>query len=46
MFFREPEKEVLPALEELGIAFAPFSPLGKGILTGRFTSDSKLDTGD
>ena len=46
MFFREPEKEVLPALEELGIAFVPFSPLGKGILTGRFTSDSKLDTGD
>ena len=46
MFFREPEKEVLPALEELGIAFVPFSPLGKGILTGRFTSDSKLDAAD
>ena len=46
MFFREPEREVLPALEELGIAFVPFSPLGKGILTGRFTADSKLDATD
>ena len=46
MFYREPEKEVLPALEELGIAFVPFSPLGKGILTGRFTADSKLDAAD
>ena len=36
----------MPALEELGIAFVPFSPLGKGILTGRFTADSKLDAAD
>ncbi|MEQ1474470.1 MAG: aldo/keto reductase, partial [Candidatus Acidiferrum sp.] len=34
LWFREPEKEVLPALEELGIGFVPFSPLGKGFLTG------------
>lgn len=46
MFFREPEKEVLPLLEELGIAFVPFPPLGKGSLTGRFTSDSKLENND
>lgn len=46
MFFREPEKEILPVLEELGIAFVPFSPLGKGILTGRFTKDSKLSEKD
>lgn len=46
MFYRQPEKEVLPALEEMGIAFVPFSPLGKGILTGRFTKDSRLENTD
>jgi aryl-alcohol dehydrogenase-like predicted oxidoreductase len=35
LFFREPEKEVMPTLEELGIGFVPFSPLGKGFLTGK-----------
>ena len=35
LWYREPEKEVLPTLEELGIGFVPFSPLGKGFLTGR-----------
>lgn len=39
MWWREPEKEVLPALEELGIGFVPFSPLGRGFLTGALTSD-------
>ena len=34
LWWREPEKEVLPTLEELGIGFVPFSPLGKGFLTG------------
>lgn len=46
MFFREPEKEVLPALEELGIGFVPFSPLGKGILTGAFKRDTQLSSAD
>jgi aryl-alcohol dehydrogenase-like predicted oxidoreductase len=35
LWYREPEKEILPTLEELGIGFVPFSPLGKGFLTGR-----------
>src|SRR5690606_7183478 len=34
MFYRKPEKEIIPLLEELGIGFVPFSPLGKGFLTG------------
>lgn len=34
MWWREPEQEILPLLEELGIGFVPFSPLGKGFLTG------------
>lgn len=46
MFYREPENEIIPVLEELGIGFVPFSPLGKGILTGQFTRDSKLDATD
>lgn len=46
MFFRDPEKEVIPALEELGIGFVPFSPLGKGILTGRFSRSSRLEAAD
>ena len=37
LWWREPEKEILPALEELGIGFVPFSPLGKGFLTGKIS---------
>lgn len=46
MWWREPEKELLPALEELGIGFVPFSPLGKGFLTGRFDKNTKFGEGD
>jgi aryl-alcohol dehydrogenase-like predicted oxidoreductase len=46
LFWREPEKEVVPALEELGIGFVPFSPLGKGFLTGKINEDTKFDKGD
>ncbi len=46
IFFREPEQKILPVLEELGIGFVPFSPLGKGILTGAFKRDTKLDKND
>ena len=46
MFFREPEKEIIPTLEELGIGFVPFSPLGKGFLTGAITKDTKFDNDD
>jgi len=46
LWFREPENEVLPTLEELGIGFVPFSPLGKGFLTGKINEETKFDTGD
>jgi len=46
MFFRDAEREVLPVLEELGIGFVPFSPLGKGILTGSFGRNQKLEEND
>ena len=46
LWWREPEKEVLPALEELGIGFVPFSPLGKGFLTGKIDENTKFDSGD
>jgi len=46
MFFREAEKEVIPVLEELGIGFVPFSPLGKGFLAGAITKDTKFEKGD
>lgn len=46
LWYREPEKELLPALEELGIGFVPFSPLGKGILTGRFNRNSRFGADD
>lgn len=46
MWYREPEKELLPTLEELGIGFVPFSPLGKGVLTGRFNKDSRFGSDD
>ena len=40
MFWREPESEILPLLEELGIGFVPFAPLGKGFLTGKLSADT------
>ena len=43
---REPEAEVLPTLEELGIGFVPFSPLGKGFLTGKIDENTKFDSTD
>lgn len=46
MFFREPEKSVIPVIQELGIGFVPFSPLGKGILTGSFNRDTRLEKTD
>lgn len=46
LFWRQPENEIIPVLEELGIGFVPFSPLGKGFLTGRFNPETKFDTTD
>ncbi len=46
LWTRDVEAEVLPALEELGIGFVPYSPLGRGFLSGRFTSPDELDEGD
>src|SRR5260370_305382 len=46
LWFREPEKEVIPTLEELGIGFVPFSPLGKGFLTGKISEDTQFDKSD
>jgi len=46
LWSREPEAEVIPALEELGIGFVPFSPLGRGFLTGKITEDTKFDSTD
>ena len=46
LWWREPEVEVIPTLEELGIGFVPFSPLGKGFLTGKITEDTKFDKSD
>jgi aryl-alcohol dehydrogenase-like predicted oxidoreductase len=46
LWWREPEKEVLPTLEELGIGFVPFSPLGKGFLTGAISENTKFDSND
>ncbi|HEX2663862.1 MAG TPA: aldo/keto reductase [Candidatus Acidoferrum sp.] len=46
LWWREPEAEVLPTLEELGIGFVPFSPLGKGFLTGKINEDTKFDKSD
>ena len=44
LWWREPEVEILPVLEELGIGFVPFSPLGKGFLTGQIKADTKFDS--
>lgn len=46
MWYRKPEAELLPTLEELGVGFVPFSPLGKAMLTGRFSRDTKFDQTD
>ena len=45
LFWREPEEAILPALEELGIGFVPFSPLGRGFLTGQVTASHHLRRG-
>jgi len=46
IWWREPEKEIIPTLEELGIGFVPFSPLGKGFLTGAINAETKFDETD
>ena len=46
LFWREPEVEIMPMLEELGIGFVPFSPLGKGFLTGKIDENTKFDATD
>ena len=46
LWWREPEAEILPALEELGIGFVPFSPLGKGFLTGSISQDTQFERSD
>lgn len=46
LFYREPEKEIIPLLEEFGIGFVPFSPLGKGFLTGAISESTQFDPND
>lgn len=46
LWWREPEAEILPKLEELGIGFVPFSPLGRGFLTGKINEETKFDQND
>jgi aryl-alcohol dehydrogenase-like predicted oxidoreductase len=46
LWWREPEKEIFPALEELGIGFVPFSPLGRGFLTGKMDATTKFEDSD
>ena len=46
LWWREPEDEIIPALEELGIGFVPFSPLGKGFLTGKMNENTTFDSKD
>jgi aryl-alcohol dehydrogenase-like predicted oxidoreductase len=46
LWWREPEAEVIPTLEELGIGFVPFSPLGKGFLTGKISEETQFDKND
>lgn len=46
LFFREPENDIIPTLEELGIGFVPFSPLGKGFLTGAINAQTQFDKDD
>ena len=46
LWWREPEDEIIPTLEELGIGFVPFSPLGAGFLTGQIDANTKFDSSD
>lgn len=46
LWWRKPEAEIIPTLEELGIGFVPYSPLGKGFLTGKMNENTKLGSGD
>jgi aryl-alcohol dehydrogenase-like predicted oxidoreductase len=46
LWWKEPEKEIIPTLEELGIGFVPFSPLGRGFLTGAISKDTQFDKND
>src|SRR5437763_2568834 len=46
LWWREPEAEVIPTLQELGIGFVPFSPLGRGFLTGQISEDTRFDKND
>src|SRR5882724_2229586 len=46
LWWRQPEREVLPTLEELGIGFVPFSPLGRGFLTGKISENTTFDSSD
>jgi aryl-alcohol dehydrogenase-like predicted oxidoreductase len=46
LWWRRPEEEILPTLEELGIGFVPFSPLGRGFLTGAISANTTFDSGD
>ena len=46
LWWREPEAEIIPTLQELGIGLVPFSPLGKGFLTGKISEDTKFDKSD
>src|SRR5207249_6043133 len=46
LWWREPEAEVFPTLEELGIGFVPYSPLGRGFLTGKMNEDTTFDSSD
>jgi aryl-alcohol dehydrogenase-like predicted oxidoreductase len=46
LWWRQPEEELLPTLEELGVGFVPFSPLGKGFLTGKIDENTKFDSSD
>src|SRR5258705_3392425 len=46
LWWKRPEQEIIPALEELGIGFVPFSPLGKGFLTGKMNENTKFDSSD
>jgi aryl-alcohol dehydrogenase-like predicted oxidoreductase len=46
LWWRRPEEEVLPTLEELGIGFVPYSPLGKGFLTGKINENTAFDSSD
>ena len=46
LWWRKPEQEVIPTLQELGIGFVPYSPLGKGFLTGKIDENSKFDNSD